>query len=590
MTSRNCDRCETDCKGDCLDRAYVGCNQIIRTELAEIDSRHKITKFKCVGPAESQFPSFNGNFHKSLAHNTMTGSLSDQDQYYELYDDIANNRQVRLANIPLAPGSTIQLVDPLLSIASCLMGGDQAAFKLKPAFLLSSGEAAAEMIELYCQVLCRDVAFSEYKSNATITQCLAFLNDSTVQSYLPEPPAGGFPLTAKNIFRSSFPGSNIGPYTSQLLLLNTLLGAIIVEQKPLSYPTATEAIADSVAIEWCLNQSQAILSQNGNLTTLPAAPTQAQSTALYVYAGRNLAETVHLDASIEYYYFAANTLQALGVPWNPTLPSAPNQSAFATCGSGNAVQHALAEVCSLGLKHAWFWKWTQYRRLRPEVFGLWVDNVQNNRVANAANYNIAPFLFTNGVLPAIKTHNASFGAQYNSSYTLSGTYREGSPAHPSYPSGHSVVAGACCTILKLFFNAETLWSAIPGLQSTSINRKIVPASVTGPVVEANDDGTDLQNYTGSDASQMSVWGEINKVGTNICMGRDWAGIHYRSDGIEGMKLGEQIAESYFGDLLSSWVQNTLTNGNTEMAVPTVTFRKLDGTIGFVKPTLCRKRE
>jgi len=40
---------------------------------------------------------------------------------------------------------------------------------------------------------------------------------------------------------------------------------------------------------------------------------------------------------------------------------------------------------------------------------------------------------------------------------------------------------------------------------------------------------------------LTVGGELNKLASNIGIGRDFAGIHWRSDAIEGMKLGEELA-------------------------------------------------
>lgn len=57
----------------------------------------------------------------------------------------------------------------------------------------------------------------------------------------------------------------------------------------------------------------------------------------------------------------------------------------------------------------------------------------------------------------------------------------------------------------------------------------------------NSDGTALVPYTGPGADQLTVGGELNKLAANIAIGRNWAGIHYRSDAFEGMKLGEKIA-------------------------------------------------
>ncbi|HYG64990.1 MAG TPA: vanadium-dependent haloperoxidase [Thermoanaerobaculia bacterium] len=67
----------------------------------------------------------------------------------------------------------------------------------------------------------------------------------------------------------------------------------------------------------------------------------------------------------------------------------------------------------------------------------------------------------------------------------------GTPRHPSYPSGHSTYAGAASEILSYFF----------------------------------------PDYSG----------ELTKLADNTGMGRLWAGIHYRSDHIEGMKLGRCVA-------------------------------------------------
>ncbi len=36
-------------------------------------------------------------------------------------------------------------------------------------------------------------------------------------------------------------------------------------------------------------------------------------------------------------------------------------------------------------------------------------------------------------------------------------------------------------------------------------------------------------------------GELNKLAANISIGRNWAGVHYFTDYIESLRLGEQIA-------------------------------------------------
>ncbi len=40
---------------------------------------------------------------------------------------------------------------------------------------------------------------------------------------------------------------------------------------------------------------------------------------------------------------------------------------------------------------------------------------------------------------------------------------------------------------------------------------------------------------------LTVEGELNKLAANIAIGRNWAGVHYYSDYIESLRLGEEIA-------------------------------------------------
>lgn len=64
---------------------------------------------------------------------------------------------------------------------------------------------------------------------------------------------------------------------------------------------------------------------------------------------------------------------------------------------------------------------------------------------------------------------------------------------------------------------------------------------------ASPDGTALVPYTGSDAGQITVNGEINKLASNIGQARDFAGAHWRSDSDYGILLGESLALSILSD-------------------------------------------
>ena len=95
--------------------------------------------------------------------------------------------------------------------------------------------------------------------------------------------------------------------------------------------------------------------------------------------------------------------------------------------------------------------------------------------------------------------------------------------HPSYPAGHATNVGAGVTMLKAFFN-----ESMP---------------VPNPV-QANADGSALDPYAGP---PLTLGNELNKLAHNVSLGRDAGGVHYRSDGIQGMRVGEAVAISVLKD-------------------------------------------
>ena len=102
-------------------------------------------------------------------------------------------------------------------------------------------------------------------------------------------------------------------------------------------------------------------------------------------------------------------------------------------------------------------------------------------------------------------------------------YPEGCPAHPSYPAGHATVAGACVTMLKAFFKEDYV--------------------IPNPVV-TDPDGLALKPFHGT----LTLGDELNKLASNIAMARNLAGVHWRSDSIEGIRLGEAVAIGILQDI------------------------------------------
>ena len=86
-----------------------------------------------------------------------------------------------------------------------------------------------------------------------------------------------------------------------------------------------------------------------------------------------------------------------------------------------------------------------------------------------------------------------------------------------------------------------------------------------PVV-ASADGTALEAYAGSDASSLTIGGELNKLASNMAIGRNFAGIHFRSDYWDALILGEEVAIRLLRNM-----------GETFWEAHSFTFTKFDGT-------------
>lgn len=164
------------------------------------------------------------------------------------------------------------------------------------------------------------------------------------------------------------------------------------------------------------------------------------------------------------------------------------------------------------MKVTWHKKWQVHRRLRPEAWGGLVHNqVVHNRYPGV----IHPKQLDS---PALSSVFSNFGT-----YLMPMTFPEGSPTHPAYTAGHATVAGACVTILKALFD-----------ETFVIPNPVVPTA----------DGLALAPFSGP---PLTVGGELNKLASNIATGRNQAGVHWRSDSLESLRVGERLAISILRD-------------------------------------------
>lgn len=396
-----------------------------------------------------------------------------------------------------------------------------------PAPSISSAQSGTELIEHYWAALLRDVAFTDYASSPTAAAACAEL--TSMPTYTG--PRNSFGQVTPNLlFRGGNAGETIGPYMSQLITTPTTFGAMPLTMQFLTYLPGVNYMMDPVTYQQV---------QNGISTGLSD---QTDPTPRYLHNGRGLAGYTNVDVLYEAFFLAYLTLSSLNVPANPGSPYVGNitQNGFGTFG-GPDFAATVADVSVRALNAVWYQKWLVHLRNRPEVGGSLVY------LAKTGQANSVQARINNNVLnsQAVKqTHNS-----YDT-WFLPQAFPEGSPAHPSYPTGHGTVAGACITVLKFFYDGAF----------------VIP-SPTQP----SDDGLSLVPYTGSDAGQITVNGELNKLAHNISFGHGiHAGIHWRSDTDISIQLGEAFAIGYLQDKARTYNEKF-----------TINITKIDGTTATI---------
>jgi hypothetical protein len=460
----------------------------LRHEAAQLAFQRPYPDHVCNGEEDDYGETSIANFSKGLPHNGL-GEV-DPAAYNALLAALASGTPDDFEAIPL--GGVRPLRNPQAGLAFDLEGPDSHHLAMRPAPRIDCPENSAEAAELYWMALARDVRFTDYASSSLIAQAAA---DLSIFSDFRGPQQAG-QVTPATIFRGHTPGDLAGPYLSQFLLKDVPCGSLTISQRQqtvvagLDYLTSFEAWRNI---------------QNG----AAAGSDRFDSQRRYIRNGRDLGQYVHVDALYQAYLTACLILLGLGAPFDPGNPYATTtkQDAFSTWG-GPHILSLVTEVATRALKAVWCQRWFVHRRLRPEAFGGLVHNV----LTDAASYPIDAEILDSAAMNAV--------CQKYGSYLLPQAYPEGSPLHPAYGGGHAAVAGACVIILKAWFD-----------ESFVIPDPVVP----------NSGGTALVAYTGPDAGSLTVGGELNKVAANIAMGRNFAGIHWRTDYSESLKLGEEVA-------------------------------------------------
>jgi len=441
------------------------------------------------GNGDQAIPRWVACFTKGLPHSQL-GEV-EAGAYESLLEAIASGKHADFERV--ARGSGRRFVSPQAAYAYHLEGTDSHRLGCPPPPAFSSAEAAAEMVELYWQALARDVSFADYAASPLVRQAAQELGQ-----------------TPDTVFRGPTPGDRRGPYISQFLLKPVSYGSTPIDQRYRTPPPGADFMTSFS--EWLQIQTG----------VPPWRPSVFDETRRYIRNGRDLAEYVHYDFLYQAFLNAAlilmnNTPEAVldqNQYWSELNPykKSKAQDGFVTFGYAMAVDW-LARVTTAAIKAAWCQKWLVHRRTRPEEFGARIHQTKTG----AASYPIHPMVLDS---QALEQTRQRFGT-----HLLPQAYPEGCPLHPAYPSGHATVAGACITALKALFDESALLTNC--VEAAADGLSLLPCGDHIPTVGE----------------------ELNKLAFNVAMGRNFAGIHYRTDATGGLLLGEEIAISVLQDLV-----------------------------------------
>lgn len=446
-------------------------------------------------------------------------------------------------------------------LAFDLEGPDSWAVTMPPAPAVGSDELIAEIAEVYAQALLRDVPFTEIVNEDGKVGCKPqngnswTLNVEKILHILNELPwfntkdccdlkdfeiarmRGHF--NGQTVFRGITEGDDIGPYISQFLLAGN---------KGVNGNDQTQTNADGLVAYGAIRIDQRVRvakpcedhlttwnewydAQNGaDFRGMESFQSGKNPAYRFITTPRDLATYVHYDALYEAYLNACLIMLGEGIPFDPGLPfhredHIDHQQGFAHFG-GPHILSLVTEVATRALKAARFQKFNIHRRLRPEALAGRIakhDDLNSPDVDRMVK-ELKP------ILNWVGKANPLDEQLPHGNWLLPMAFCEGSPMHPSYAAGHATVAGACVTILKAFFDhkhpleiaGDASWAFIPTADGTALET------------------TNVVNKEGHPSS-LTIEGELNKLASNISIGRNWAGVHYFTDYIESLRMGEQIA-------------------------------------------------
>jgi hypothetical protein len=473
---------------------------------------------------------------------------------------------------------------------------------------------------------------SNVTTSSFVNDILTALNQPNIKNYMGAPLDSSGNITLANLFRGNTEGDKYGPYISQFLYYNVGMGSCFYRQlyrcysnQRLEYiygrkyppPNATMSqypitnaeeffdITVPTNYSYCYSGSPWIYFNDynrgltgttstggfyntwngGNNTIITGgaayAPTgtfnqntnPATTTPVrYISTLRDGAFYVLRDQIWQPFFTAATIL--LGCPrFDTTQPEGVSRTSFG-CPIGFQVDGRVGtKFINLGpvdlfalltmagknsMNACWLWKWSLMYP-RPEEMAYQVHIKKKSGLGIDFSSNI----LDSSILTDVS--NCNFG-----NFLLPQAYINGSPNHPSYPSGHATYAGAMATILKAWFNCDSSMNSYVG-NTLRVVGQTQGGPTTEPIqTEFYDSSIPFSGVTGI---FLKVEHEIDKLASNCAILRNAGGVHYRQDSNAGLKLGEDVAIK----TLEDWVENY--NNNIIFR-----FRLRDGTIYQVSKT------
>jgi len=467
---------------------------------------------------------------------------------------------------------------------------------------VTSTQVAFDLLVVYARSLTRDVPLSQWETHPTTVALAEALNGiylahpDSIAPLMPLTSGGG--ITARDLFRGVFVGEECGFFWNQFQMFPSQGGLRNTPQPCVHYPER-DARAQ-VTKQGFLDQ------QEGRLGFQKLV--DPEWGVRIIATPRDVIGCMHSDVLETTFDEAVDVLLRTPIQ-RQSIFDGKNQGLASGTGlfyseAGDAfARGALKGVVRSSLVAAWVSKYAFFR-IRPEKLAYYWNLVLKGELQGAAlsagEEKLKAALLRSGyldehleilnspggreIMRMVRENNEACNladpddpsSSSSEPYMLMPLYPEGSPTHPSFVGGHSVATGAQATVIKMVFNmyredGKTFkrWSeviarayedsfsedAIKALWADSdFIGKFYTTDASGDLRAAlrPDDGPRPEKYVvdaSAEAMDITVVGEIHKLASQFTYSRDWAGVHYATDGYFGMYIGQSVAIRYMQQVL-----------------------------------------